>query len=145
MHPDRHPGLPLVPEPKTSNRPARSAQPLRRKLVQPEPAASPRGRRILNVVLGFATVVMLVDALVGEKGVMQRMNARREYQTQAAALDGLKSENAQLRESARRLREDASAIESIAREDLGLIRPGELLFIVREVKPAAHDAKPITN
>ena len=37
---------------------------------------------------------------------------------------------------ARRLREDPPAIEEIARRELGLIRPGERVFIVKDVPPA---------
>ena len=127
----------------TRRTPAGSVEPLRRRRVQPEPAVSPRRRRILNVVLSFATIVLLVDALVGEKGLMERLRARRDFQAQYATLEALRSENAHLREKAKRLREDPSAIESIAREELGLIRPGELLFILRDVKPAVADAKPV--
>lgn len=146
MHPERRPVMPVAPESKLGAwRPARGGEPLRRTRVQPVVARSPRGRRILNVVLGFATVVMLVDALVGEKGLMERMRARREYQAQQVELNGLKSENALLRDRARRLRDDPSAIESIAREELGLIRPGELLFILRDVKPDVRAPKPIAN
>jgi cell division protein FtsB len=138
--------MPVVPEPKSSSQKlSRSVQPLRRKRVQPQPPAWPNGRRILNVVLVFATVVMLVDALVGEKGLIERMRAGRQYEQQTASLGVLKTENARLRESARRLREDPSAIEAAAREELGLIRPGELLFILRDVTPAVRDPKPVAN
>ena len=34
---------------------------------------------------------------------------------------------------ARRLREDPSAIEEQARRELGLIKPGEVLFIVKDI------------
>lgn len=137
MHPERRPDMPLVPEPKPAPRKAaRGVQPLRRKRAQPEPVVSPRGRRVINVLLGFATVVMLVDALVGEKGLSARLRAGEEYRQQLAVVDGLKLDNARLREKAARLRDDPSAIEAIAREELGLIRDGELLFIVRDVKPA---------
>jgi cell division protein FtsB len=138
--------MPLVPERKSALRkPARGVEPLRRKRVQPEPLASPRRRRILNVLLGFATVVMLVDALVGEKGLVERLRARRQLQEQAAAVNALKGDNARLRESVRRLEDDPLAIEAIAREELGLIRPGEMLFILRDVKPASRDVRPAAN
>ena len=42
-----------------------------------------------------------------------------------------------LREDARRLREDPAAIEEIARRELGLMSPGEKLFIIRDVEPPA--------
>lgn len=120
---------------------ARGVEPLRRKRVQPEPViVSPRGRRILNVLLGFATIVLMVDALVGEKGLLARMRARDEYQRQFATLEKLKIENARLREKAAALRDDPTASESIAREELGLIRDGEVLFILRDSKSAGEVA-----
>src|SRR6185503_14215346 len=42
--------------------------------------------------------------------------------------------NARLREQARRLRNDPRAIESVARGELGLLRPGEILVTVKDVK-----------
>ena len=137
MHPERRSDMPLVAESKVAPRQAPSGmEPLRRKRVQPQPVASPTRRRALNVLLGFATVVLLVDALVGEKGLMARMRAGREYQQQERALEKVRADNARLRETARRLRDDPAAIEAIAREELGWIRDGELLFIIRDVKPA---------
>jgi cell division protein FtsB len=94
-----------------------------------------RGRRVLNYVLIFVTIVLVVDALVGDKGLVQTIRARRQHADATAALGALRDENARLREEIRRLREDPGTIESIAREDLGLIRPGELLFVIRD---AAH-------
>ncbi|HVL69347.1 MAG TPA: septum formation initiator family protein [Vicinamibacterales bacterium] len=123
---------------RSDTRAPRGPEPLRRKRVEPAPAGGSRRRKLLNLCLGFATVVLLVDALVGEKGLMERMRARRQYAEAAASLNGLKAENQRLREQARRLRDDPSAIETIAREELGLIRPGELLFIVRDAKPAGR-------
>lgn len=119
--------------------PTPNPAPLRRKRVQSAPSATPRRRRLLNRLLMFATVVLLVDALVGERGVVERMRARRQYQQEAASLEAMRRENAALRGKIERLRVDPSAIESVAREELGLIRPGELLFIVRDAqKPVAH-------
>ena len=34
----------------------------------------------------------------------------------------------------RRLNEDPATIESVAREQLGLIRPGEVVFILKDAK-----------
>lgn len=117
-------------------------EPLRRKrVVTPVAAVSSTRRKALNLLLGFATVVLLVDALVGEKGLMERMRARQQYADASASLEALKAQNSRLREQARRLRDDPAAIETIAREELGLIRPGELLFILREAKPA----KPVSR
>ena len=98
-----------------------------------------RGRRALRFALLFIGVVIVVDALVGEKGLLAMRKARQDYRTLEASLSAAKAENARLREDARRLREDPRAVEDMARRELGLIKPGETLFIVRDV-PAA-DAK----
>jgi cell division protein FtsB len=119
--------------------PARGVQPLRRKRVERLPADRlPRRRTMLNLLLGFATAVLLIDAFAGEKGLMERLRAREVYETAAAQLQAQRAENARRREYVRRLREDPALIEAIAREELGFIRPGELLFIVRDVPPVSR-------
>jgi cell division protein FtsB len=117
------------PEPK---RPA-GAEPLRRKRVVRPPVPAYR-RRGLHLLLIFVTLVLIVDALIGEKGLTQSMNAQRQYHQLQDSLDQLRHDNAALREEIRRLKEDPAAIESLARQDLGLIRPGEVVFILKDLK-----------
>jgi len=95
--------------------------------------AQRRGRRILGGLFFFVVCVLVVDALVGDQGLVATMRARKQYDQLAADLARLRSENAALREDARRLREDPAAIEEIARRELGLMSPGEKLFIIRDV------------
>src|SRR5262245_28782688 len=105
--------------------------PLRgRRMQPPPPAPSAIRNRILTYVLALVTVVLVVDALVGDKGLLETIRAQRQAEAVAAALVAKRQENARLREEIRRLKEDPAAVEAIAREELGLIRPGELLFIV---------------
>jgi cell division protein FtsB len=63
------------------------------------------------------------------------VRARREYDSAVASVARQRAENARLREEIRRLREDPAAIEEIARRELGLIKPGEKMFIIRDVQP----------
>ena len=69
------------------------------------------------------------------KGLLALLKARRDFAAVEQALDAGARENVELREQARRLREDPSAIEEIARRELGLIKPGEKLFIIKEAPP----------
>ena len=131
--------MPVPIDPPPAPRRDSAAEPLRRRRVQPTPAGSMRRRRMLNALLGFATIVLLVDALVGDKGVVERMRANRQLQEAEASLATLRQQNAAMREQIRRLNDDPSLIEAVAREELGLIRPGELLFIVRDAKPASSN------
>jgi len=91
--------------------------------------------RTLNVVLGFVTFVLVVDALFGNRGLLETMRARRQYAELAADLGRKRQENERLRSDIHRLLEDPTAIESVAREELGLMRDGEVVFIVRDAKP----------
>ena len=132
------PGLPIQPD---AARLRRTPQPLRRRQPVAAPP-SPLRRKVFHFLLIFVTVVLVVDGLVGEKGFLETMRARRQAREQETHLAHLRQENVQLREEARRLREDPKAIESVAREELGLIRPGELLFILKDSKPALKDTRP---
>ena len=125
--------LPSDARPRPSSR---GPEPLRRQRVQPVVSTSPRWRRILNLVLGFATAVLLIDAFVGEKGLLEGRRARAAYQQEEAKLHALRAENARLRETMRRYRDDPRAKEALARTEFGYVRNGEVLFIVRDV-PAA--------
>ena len=96
---------------------------------------TPRTRRIVQLLLMFFGAVIVVDALVGDQGLLAMLRARRQHAELAAAIAGQKAENARLREEVRRLTEDPAAIEEVARRELGLIRPGEKVFIIRDLKP----------
>ena len=98
-----------------------------------------RGRVVRYLVLAVGCV-LIVDALVGDRGLLAMLKARQQYRTLETSLVRSRAENARLREQARELREDPNAIEEIARRELGLIRPGEKLFIIKDVKPA--DSRP---
>jgi cell division protein FtsB len=124
----------LAARPGDARRPT-AAEPLRRKRIQPPPFAVVR-RRTIHALLVFATIVLVVDALFGDKGLVETLKARKQYQEVAASLDALRLENSRLREQVRRLNDDPAAIEAVARKDLGLIRPGELLVVIKDVKPA---------
>jgi cell division protein FtsB len=92
------------------------------------------GRRLLVSFFGFVVCVLVVDALVGDQGLVATIRARQQYNRLASDLARLRNENMGLREEARRLREDPAAIEEIARRELGLMSPGEKLFIVKDIQ-----------
>jgi cell division protein FtsB len=103
----------------------------------PDPGTrNPRARRIIHWLLIFVASVIVVDGLVGERGLLAILRARHEYDDLAATIAHQRADNARLREEARRLKEDPSAIEEVARRELGLIKPGERVFIIKDV-PAA--------
>ena len=117
---------------------AEAAPPRRRARAATPPATPVKRRRTLQMLLIFVTLVLVINALVGERGLMETLRARRQHADLVASIDKLKAENARLREDARRLRTDPATIEALARQELGLIKPGEMLFIIKDAKPAAQ-------
>jgi cell division protein FtsB len=113
-----------------------SPTPLRRRKSTPAAPSllAPWRTRLLNYALGFVCIVLVVDALVGDKGLLDTIRARRQYASLSADLARKREENARLRDRIRRLNDDPATIESLAREELGLIRAGEVVFIVRDAK-----------
>ena len=91
---------------------------------------SPRSRRVVNVLLLFGACVLVGNALVGEDGLVDSLEARRQHRHLVADVERLRAENAELRHQAQRLRDDLDAIEEVARDELGLIDRGELVFLV---------------
>jgi cell division protein FtsB len=84
----------------------------------------------------FVASLIVVDGLFGERGLLAMLRARQEYEQFAATLARQRAENARLREEVRRLNDDPRAIEEVARRELGLIRRGEKVFIIKDVPPA---------
>jgi len=91
-------------------------------------------RRFWPHVMLFAASVLLMNGLFGERGLMDTIRARRAYAIAARDLDRLKQHNDALRERARLLRSDPATIELVARGELGLMRPGEILVTIKDVK-----------
>jgi cell division protein FtsB len=91
-----------------------------------------RRRRLIASVVFAASLALMTHALLGENGYFATLRAEREHAELQAALTRIRVENQRLREEARRLREDPAALEEAARRDLGLLRPGETLVVVRK-------------
>ena len=82
-------------------------------------------------VLCFAGCVLAVNALIGERGLSETLRARQQFNAAVADLSRLQYENAMLAETIHRLRHDEPTIENAARADLGLIKPGEILVVLK--------------
>ena len=99
-----------------------------------------RNRKLLHIGLILVAMVIVLDALAGDRGLLAMLRVRGQYNTLAGTLARQRAENARLAEQARRLREDPTAIEEVARRELGLIKPGEKVFIIKDI--AAPASKP---
>jgi cell division protein FtsB len=114
----------------------RSSSKSSRRRKQLAPALPGANRQIVRWLLVFAASLIIVDGLFGERGLLAMLRARHEYQELSAAIDRQRADNAKSRDEIRRLKDDPAAIEEIARRELGLIKPGEKVFIIKDVAPA---------
>ena len=76
------------------------------------------------IVVGVLAL-LLVAAILGDKGVLQLRRLRTEVETLHQQVQTLEAENERLSRAIGELRDNPSVIERIAREELGLVRPGE--------------------
>ena len=98
------------------------------------PGAVPRrqrpGGRAPRFLVVLVTVILLGNAVVGERGLIALIRANHELTAVFQLIDSLRAENESLREEVRALREEPRKIEELARREFGLIEPGEKVFIL---------------
>gem|GEM_PF-485766 len=89
--------------------------------------------------LRFAVIFLLalvVVSVMGNRSLLRLYQMHRDQAALEREIDQVTSANAALAEKVRGLRPDPARVEAIAREELGLIKPGELVYEFRPVSPA---------
>jgi len=103
------------------------------KLLEMFPITEPptRSRRLKGLAIAALVVVGIAyGALRDDEGVMHVFRERSRLQELNQSVEGLREENNRLRAEIKALREDPRAVERVAREDLGLSKRGEIVFIL---------------
>lgn len=114
------------------------ARPGREALVVTLPDAN---RRPLRPRLRLAAMLLLALVLVSVPGNRGLIRLYRMHQTKAALereVTQLTAGNAALAEEVRALRTDPGRVEGIAREELGLVKPGEIVYEFRAAAPPSR-------
>jgi cell division protein FtsB len=93
-------------------------------------------RRNLSILLVAALILLLVQDVFGTHGVLAMRRAQKEAARVKREIEQIDTENRRLQDSVKSLRSDPQAIERIAREEMGLARPGEYIFKIPP-EPAA--------
>jgi cell division protein FtsB len=73
-------------------------------------------------------LLLLLLAMVGERGFFEVYQFGRHLQRVESRIRALEKENERLRTQVTGLRSDPYQVEKLAREDLGLVRPDEIIF-----------------
>lgn len=103
--------------------------------VAPGGGAAPFAGRIseflrhnLNWLLGAALALLLLQDIFGTHGLIAMRRSQQEAAQVQKEITQIDEENRKLEEHVRALKSDPAAIERIAREEMGLARPGEYIF-----------------
>ncbi|HUL15150.1 MAG TPA: septum formation initiator family protein [Terriglobales bacterium] len=96
------------------------------------------GRAILAVLV----VALLVHDVFGTHGFLAMQRTKKEMEQVQTDLDRLNKENQQLAEDVKALKTDPHKIESIARSELGLAKPGEVIIKIPPGQQAEQNPAP---
>lgn len=98
-------------------------------------------RRNLNWFLAAGLVLLLLQDVFGTHGVVAMRRSQKEAERVQQEITRINDENRQLQERVKALKTDPQAIERIAREEMGLARPGEYIFKI-QAQPGDASAPP---
>ena len=95
-------------------------------------------------LLGLVVLVLVVHDIFGAHGYLAMRRTQQEIKKVNADLDQLNKENLQLKQEVKELKTDPHKIEKIARDELGLARPGEVIIKIPRSQQLPQDsiAKP---
>lgn len=107
-----------------------------------------RLRRAALLALALVVLTLVVHEIFGENGYLAMRRKQQEFETLQMEVEKLKGENQRLEEQIKSLKSDPKAIEKLAREQMKMARPGELIYVLPEKEPknepptAAQDTPP---
>jgi len=98
-------------------------------------------RRNLSWFLAFALSLLLLQDIFGTHGLIAMRRSQQEAAQVQREIDQINDENRQLQGRVKALKSDPATIERIAREEMGLARPGEYIFKIpsRPADPPAAE------
>src|SRR5271165_3608176 len=100
-------------------------------------------RHYMPHLLAVFVAVLLVHDVFGTHGFLAMHRKQQEIQKVSSVLDRLNKENAALAQDVQDLKTDPQTIRKIAREELGLAQPGEIIIkLPAPEPPAPATAKP---
>jgi cell division protein FtsB len=88
--------------------------------------------RIALAVFGLLTVAMLLLAVFNDKGLIEVHDRAKKLSAIESEIGKVDSENKQLTAEIQALRSDPNTIEKLAREELKLVKPGEVVLVTPE-------------
>ena len=108
-------------------------------------ARVPFWRRHLLEILGLALLLLGIHDVFGAHGYLAMRRSEKQIQQLRGQIEKLNQENQSLAGQVNALKTDPKAIEKIAREDMGMARPGEMIFKLPPPETTDKPAPPDTS
>lgn len=89
-----------------------------------------RTRRVVLTVVAMLSLSLTLGALFGKRGFMDLLRYKRERTRLVAEIDALRRDIVVLEAQVAALESDPLAVERLAREELSLARPGEVVVFL---------------
>jgi cell division protein FtsB len=83
-------------------------------------------KRLALVMLTVVALLLFAHGVLGKKGYVALRRMKQQNEDLSRKIEQLKKENTETMEEIKSLKSDPKVIEKIAREELGLLRPGEI-------------------
>ncbi len=96
--------------------------------MKPSRRFNSRYQRAAILGLALICVALVVHEIFGQHGYLALQKQRREHDALQQQIQQLQKENQQLQTQIKSLKTDPKAIEKVAREQMGLARPGEIIY-----------------
>jgi cell division protein FtsB len=99
-------------------------------------------RKNARQILGLALFALLVHDVFGPHGFIAMRRTQKEIERIREQIGKVNDENKALAEEVNSLKTDPKSIERIAREEMGLARPGEMIFRLPDTARPGDSQKP---
>lgn len=99
-------------------------------------------RKNARRILGLALFALLVHDIFGAHGFIAMRKTQKEIEQIREQIGKLNKDNQSLSSQVNSLKTDPKAIERIAREDMGMARPGEIIYKLPDSAKPGDPQKP---
>jgi len=113
--------------------------------ARPLPQRDPFWKRYAREILVLALVLLAVHDVFGTHGFVAMWRTQKELQDLRTEIDRLNKENVQMTNQVTALKTDPQTIERLAREQMGLAKPGEFIFKLPQANGQSGEPAPPSN
>jgi cell division protein FtsB len=105
----------------------------KRNYIKTDRSSRASRRKMLFITAGILfAIYLLASFILGEMGLVKYYRMKAQYNTLSEEITLLKRDNVKLRKTVHALKNDPAYVERIARDKLGLARPGEIVYYYGE-------------